>query len=546
VGHGDGTHVTGRLIRGLPIIFLFVGLTVLMTWPQAAHMATYVGNSDDPPLSIWRISWIAHTLPWHPTDLFNGNIFYPEPRTLAYSDAVILQGLVAAPLIWSGVNPVTTYNLLLLGSIALSGAAMWLYAFQLTASRLAAIVAGLIFAFSPFHFDHLHHLELQATMFIPLTLWFVERAFASGRPADVIGAVAAWTGQVLCGIYYAVFLATALLLIVPIRWWLLPRDRRPALVRPFVLALVLMAVVVGPYLLQYSINRARVGDRSVDEVGLYSATLSNYLATPEENLVHGVWSGPLGQNERRLALGFLALLLALIGLRRIDRQRVTLLILGVTGFVISLGINTPLYGWLREIGFPYGGLRAPARAAILVCAAVAALAAYGWSALESKTRWRLAATALISGLLLLEYSTRLNSWLILPEQPPAVYRWLAHEPRAVIMEFPITTPDNLSVIHDGLFMLGSTVHWHPILNGYSGYYPPSYFELLDYCSGFPDDRCIDYLKSRGVDLMVVHGDYMPPDRFGTTTATLIRRSDIQALARFEEKFGPDMVFRLLR
>ena len=138
--HGDGTRVMSASWSQVPaVILLFFALTVLMTWPQAAHMATHVGNSDDPLLSIWRMAWIAHALPRFPAELFNGNIFYPEPRTLAYSDAVVLQGLAGAPLIWSGVSVVTAYNWVLLGSIALSGAAMWLYAFQLTGSRRAAL-----------------------------------------------------------------------------------------------------------------------------------------------------------------------------------------------------------------------------------------------------------------------------------------------------------------------------------------------------------------------------------------------------------------------
>src|SRR5262245_60820805 len=190
-----------------------------MTWPQAAHMGTHVVDNDDPLLSIWRMSWIAHALVTNPADLFNGNIFYPEPRTLAYSDSVLLQGLAGAPLIWAGVSNVAAYNWVLLGSIALSGAAMWLYAFELTANRRAALVAGIVFAFVPYRFDHFHHLELQATAFIPLALWSLERALATGRSRYVYGAVASLAGQVLSGIYYAIFLATALLVIVPIRVW---------------------------------------------------------------------------------------------------------------------------------------------------------------------------------------------------------------------------------------------------------------------------------------------------------------------------------------
>ncbi len=90
---------------------------MLMTWPQARHTATHVPDADDPLLSIWRISWVAHILPIAPAEIMNGNIFFPEQRTLAYTDAVLMQGLVAAPLIWAGLSPVLVYNLLILAPI---------------------------------------------------------------------------------------------------------------------------------------------------------------------------------------------------------------------------------------------------------------------------------------------------------------------------------------------------------------------------------------------------------------------------------------------
>ncbi len=65
----------------------------------------------------------------------------------------------------------------------------------------------------------------------------------------------------------------------------------------------------------------------------------------------------------------------------IDRQRVTLIVLGVVGFMISLGLNSPFYEPLRAVFFPYRGLRAPARASILLYLALAALAAFGWARL---------------------------------------------------------------------------------------------------------------------------------------------------------------------
>jgi hypothetical protein len=212
-----------------------------------------------------------------------------------------------------------------------------------------------------------------------------------------------------------------------------------------------------------------------------------------------------------------------------------------------LGLNTPVYALLREVVFTYRGLRAPARAAALVFLALALLAGYGWRAvLVKRPRWTTIGTALVLGLLSLEYLTLTPTWLVLPSRPPALARWLSQQPRSVVVEFPLPKADELHSIHDGMYMYASIFHWQPLLNGYSGFYPRSYIELIEMMRGFPSDQAIAYLKRRDVDLIVLHGTYMKPDEFGVLAAALIERPDIQVVAEFQEPGGPDIVFRLSR
>jgi hypothetical protein len=105
-----------------------VAMTVFVTWPQAAHLGGRLISHDDPYFSIWRLSWIARALATSPADLFNGNTFYPAKNTLAFSDATLLQGALAAPWLWAGVSQVLVYNLLLFAGIAASGVAMFVLA----------------------------------------------------------------------------------------------------------------------------------------------------------------------------------------------------------------------------------------------------------------------------------------------------------------------------------------------------------------------------------------------------------------------------------
>jgi len=545
---GDGTTVNTTVFRGGAVALLFVALTAAMTWPQAANLSTRVYDSDDPLLSIWRVAWIAHILPTSPGDLLNGNIFHPEKRTLAYSDSVLLEGVAGAPLIWSGVSQVTTYNLLLLMSMALSGWAMWRYASYLTGHSAAAILAGIIFTFVPFRFDHLHHLELQATIFLPLTLLYFERTFDRESRRDAWLLAASYVAQVYSCIYYSVFLATALVPIAAFRLWRMPAAGRSRVLRAVIPAAVAAMTAVAPYAYAYALNRETLGERTDQDIRLYSATMWNYLATTKANVIHGGWSAQFGQSERFLFPGVLAVALALFGLVALESRRATLVTIGAIGFVISLGLNSPFYELLRAVAVPYRGLRAPARASILVYLALAALGAYGWARVmrgRSKAVTAIA-TIVMAAALLLEFRTRLESWLTIPERPAEVYQWLATQPRSVVAEVPLARADELHSIYDGLYMFNSTWHWQPIVNGYSGFFPRTFIELAEQTAAFPDDRSIAYLKQRGVDLLVIHGSLMRPDEFGEMTAALLARPDVEATAQFEEPLGPDVVFRLRR
>ena len=80
----------------------FALLTVVMTWPQASRLTTDAHEHPDVFFNMWRFGWVAHALTTSPSRFLDGNIFYPEPRTLTYSDAMPVEALLAAPLLWSG------------------------------------------------------------------------------------------------------------------------------------------------------------------------------------------------------------------------------------------------------------------------------------------------------------------------------------------------------------------------------------------------------------------------------------------------------------
>src|SRR5665213_855549 len=92
----------------LIVSLLGVALAIVMTWPVITglgHLGRTRGADADGEFSIWNVSWVARTLVADPANLFNANIFYPHKRTLAYSEANVLEGALGVPVYWLTRNP---------------------------------------------------------------------------------------------------------------------------------------------------------------------------------------------------------------------------------------------------------------------------------------------------------------------------------------------------------------------------------------------------------------------------------------------------------
>src|SRR5262249_36778509 len=145
------------------------------------YLGSKVPDHQDPLLSMWRLGWIAHALSNSGQHLFDGNIFYPHALTLAYSDATLLKGVLAAPWLWAQANPVLVYNVLLYIGIVSSGLGMFVLVRYLTNNSDAALVSAAIFTIAPYRIEHFMHLELQWTAWMPLTFWAVHRVFDEAK-----------------------------------------------------------------------------------------------------------------------------------------------------------------------------------------------------------------------------------------------------------------------------------------------------------------------------------------------------------------------------
>lgn len=488
----------------LAVGLVAVAASVVMTWPLAATMATSVQDLGDPLLQIWTLKWNLHQLARDPLQLYAANTFAPFPQPLAYSESMLATTLLFALPYWLSGNDVLAYNLVVLFTFAASVVTAYALARQLTSRWPAALLAGLAFAFVPYRFGHLSHLNLLSLQWLPLLLLCLVRLLRTADPRWAAAFAVAFLLQALSSFYYAYLaaIACAVLLVVMPPW----RDGRPA--RPRLLGLAAAALAIALVLIPVSLPYFGVRDalgfeRNPKEVEELAAGPRDYLkVAPKSRL----WEKRLPQGyPNPLFPGAAATALALVGLAT-ARRRLTaaLFAVGLAGLLLSFGFALDLGG--RSIPMPYGllydylpgarGLRDVARFGVLALLALALLAAagLGWlcdrvAAGGGRARaWAAHGLAVAACLATLaEFSSGSVAAVAVDRDAEALapYHWLAAQPRGLVMEFPAAGLLGNSVDGVTRFMYYSTYHWQPLVLGYSGYVPPLHLELLGH---FPDNR----------------------------------------------------------
>ena len=476
-------------------------VAAVLLFPQLRHMDS-VPDFGDPLLSMWRAGWVLQQLRGDPRGLFDANIFYPEPLTLTYSDSMLLPGLTAAPLLAAGVHPVVTYNLLLISGFVLSGIAAALLVERLTGSSRAGFVAGIVFGFYPFHFEHYSHLELQMMQWMPLALLAVHRFLETRRLRYAVGGALCVAAQLYSSMYYGVFFSVYAVAVVGT----LMLTRRPPLRRllvPAAVAAAIALVLAVPLIRPYSEATRTKGERGRGEVIVFSATPTDYLRAHFRSAVYGTRMLSGRQPERALFPGVVPLALAAAGLvPPLGAVRLAYVAGLVVAFDGSLGFNGLTYPYLYDWFSPIRGLRVPARFSLLVALSLAVLSAFGVHRLLRLPRHASGARLMFAAAAVFSVA---NVWPVLPlravwPEPPPVYGALSGAGHVVLAEFPV--PDDYA--YNTPYMYFALWHWAPMVNGYSGFMPKSYDEFQHGVADFPGPMALAALKIRGVTHVTVN------------------------------------------
>jgi hypothetical protein len=460
-------------------------VVALMSWPLVTDLAG-LGVSDRPDgrLNAWILAWDAHALGHEPSRLFQAPIFHPLPDTLAFSENLLVPGLIGAP--FQAGGPVLAYNVVLLLSLVVSGLGVQLLVRRASGDRLAAFVAGAFFAAGAHRWIRLAHLHAQVTLFLPFLLIALDRFWQKrtlGRAA-LAGLVLALQG--LSSVYLGAIaaLVTAVTAAVAVLAGLRPRELA-RLVAGLALGSLPLVPMVRPYLRM----RAYEGvEFTMADVASYATTLESYAAAGTRLY------GPITQKhldpsrvQDTLFPGLVLLAAGLAGLASAPRRyRAVALAASAVAIVFSLGPETAAYRFLHEHLVLVRGVRALSRFSLVPVMALSVLAGFALA-----RRWALALAAL--ALFLLESSNVPIRYAPAPA-PSETARALAGGAGAVAV-LPLGERDTEA-------MLDGVAHWRPLVNGDSGFMPRPYTREMELLAGPDLAEGLRLLRAVGVRQVV--------------------------------------------
>ena len=338
--------------RTLAIIgAVYVGATILMTWPLLGHFGSALPHDlGDPAFVSWVYWWNAHATPlterW-----WNAPIFVPLKGAFAFSESILSVAPITTPLQWLGATPVVAYNVVFVLSFFLSAVGAHALAFRLTRRHDASLLAGLAFGFSPYRVPQIPHEQLLITWWMPLGLYALHQFLETRRTRYLIGFGVCWCLNGLTSGYFLVFFAVIVLLWIA--WF--ARSRRDLLA--LVTTLVVASLPVAPVVIGYQQRQAAFGfERGLKEIQSLSAQLQSFWSASIDTVArHWTFRTPAeGQLYPGLIVALLAVTGIVLGVRaqaRPPRSRGRRALVGVACAALAIGLaEAATGGWQPSIG----------------------------------------------------------------------------------------------------------------------------------------------------------------------------------------------------
>ncbi|MEA3369342.1 MAG: hypothetical protein U9Q24_03190 [Candidatus Ratteibacteria bacterium] len=384
-------------------------------------------------------------------------------------------------------NEIFAYNVYMLTSFILAGIFIYYLCFYVTRNRTASLVSSIIFAFSPNHFlQAFSHIGMAQIQWMPLYILSLIMLYEKRTYLSAIFCGLSFSLVVLMNYYFGYFMviltAGFILFNLTRKVWgemdLAGKTERLKTLKLVLLAGLTALVMILPSTYDTLRNIIRpqkieagvsaIYKRSYEDLYKYAGRGYDYLLPSEyhplfgkltKKIVKKITGGQRHWAERTLFLGITPLFLAVVALTGWKKRRKLkirgnredfyiplFLFLAVFCFYTSLSpvikfwkIKIPTLSFFLYHLAPM--FRVYARMGFVVTLCLAVLAGFGLRDIlgKLKKKWKqVTVTAVFSALILFEYTVIPPFRNVDFSKTPAVYEWLAEQPKeVVIVEYPL-------------------------------------------------------------------------------------------------------------
>lgn len=528
---------------------------------------TYIGVTESVFWSnyFW---WYDYAISNHLNPLFNTHIFFPNGLNM--SDGILpMTFFIPVTKLYGSV---LSYNLYLLATFTVAGFGTFLLAKYLTSDKRVSFVAGIIFAFFPFHFGAaICHLHTFSILWVPFfVLYYIKiHEIPSKRNSTLaalffsFNALTSWTIAIMLVIFGVIYS--------------LMRGRlffNKIIFKNFILFIVIAIFLMSPGL-YVMLSEVLNNPNMTKSFGAFISHSADIFAFVTPSPYHPLWGDYSAEvykkftsnyTENLMFLGYFSIFLSTLGIFFKRKER-NVKIFSVTCLVflfLTLGPVLHVCGVYKFFGYdltfilpgiiatklPFlDMIRAPARYIIILMLGVSILSAYGLKWILEKLEHRgignagrLSVVIISSVLILVEFMFVMPTQAV--KKVPGFYHDLRDSGnKGPILELPMNLlGGRQNIIKDGKsdvdlmvsYYEYQKIHEKPFFGGYWSRIAPQYSEFLrtDPVLNFlatgqkeifsvSGGNSVSHIKQAyGASHIVLHENFLIPSALDSITAYL--------------------------
>ena len=512
------------------LVLLFAALAIWSFWPalrfpQAVLPAGQSTAGTIPMLNAWTIWWNADRLANGLAGYWDAPIFYPERGAFAFSEPQPATWVVA-PVVWLSGSPMPAYHVYLVVTLVLNGLFAVRLLRTLKTTWTIAVAGGIAVLLHPlvhYYGDVVQMMSLWGVLWTLDVLIKLRRQPISRRGLELgVAFASVFLSSIHHGLFLTLLLAFTGWIIVPLRAW--RRWSASAAIAAAVATLALLPLLLP----MWQILERQSFSRRLAVIQSLSATPAEWLQTPSQAMISvAVEPAPAGRalspGWMRIGLSLLATG-ALLPVCRRRRAVLFLLAVGLCALVLSFGLHLQIGSWrpwltLAEFVPGFSQVRSAFRFAYFAQLIVIVLASLGIDVLRRGWRTRLdnrplrwlraAVLTVLAAVVAFEIPPAPPRLVGVPdistERAWTTYLRVHTPPGRAIVCLPFATGHAVQQFDQTTrWMLYGTQHQAPLVNGYSGFFPRSWFLMARMLNRDPfAEATLEMLAEIGVEFVVV-------------------------------------------